>query len=109
MFKKILSHRGRDRPRIIQAAAASSASRRSPYIDGGPGRLHVTYAARTCESGPPPSKQRYLNISSIISPPSHGGGRRPPGYGFLDENAHFAEVLAECSSAGYGRVRRSSA
>ena len=98
MFKKILiANRGEIALRIIQAcrelgiqtvAVCSTADRDS---------LHVTYADEDVCIGPPPSKGSYLNISAILSAAEiTGADAIHPGYGFLAENAHFAEVLQEC-------------
>jgi acetyl-CoA carboxylase biotin carboxylase subunit len=104
MFKKILiANRGEIALRIIQAcrelgiptvAVCSTADRDS---------LHVTYADEDVCIGPPPSAASYLNISSIISAAEiTGADAVHPGYGFLAENAHFAEVLRECRLAWIG-------
>jgi acetyl-CoA carboxylase biotin carboxylase subunit len=104
MFKKILiANRGEIALRIIQAcrelgiptvAVCSTADRDS---------LHVTYADEDVCIGPPPSAASYLNISSIISAAEiTGADAIHPGYGFLAENAHFAEVLDECKLAWIG-------
>jgi len=66
--------------------------------------LHVTYADEDVCIGPPQSKESYLNISRIISAAEiTGADAIHPGYGFLAENAHFAEVLNECKLAWIGR------
>src|SRR5262249_33125891 len=53
--------------------------------------------------GPPPSTASYLNISSLISAAEiTGADAIHPGYGFLAENAHFAEVVQECRLAWIG-------
>jgi acetyl-CoA carboxylase, biotin carboxylase subunit len=104
MFRKILiANRGEIALRIIQAcrelgiqtvAVCSTADRDS---------LHVTYADEDICIGPPPSKGSYLNISSIIAAAEiTGADAIHPGYGFLAENAHFAEVLEECRIAWIG-------
>ncbi len=104
MFKKILiANRGEIALRVIQAcrelgiptvAVCSTADRES---------LHVTYADEDVCIGPPPSSQSYLDIGSILSAAEiTGADAVHPGYGFLAENAHFAEVLGECKLAWIG-------
>ena len=67
------------------------------------GSLHVTYADEDVCIGPPPSTDSYLNLSSVIAAAEITGAEAVhPGYGFLAENAHFAEVLAECRLAWIG-------
>ncbi|MGN6183086.1 MAG: acetyl-CoA carboxylase biotin carboxylase subunit, partial [Thermoanaerobaculia bacterium] len=58
---------------------------------------HVRYADDDVCIGPPASKQSYLSISSIIAAAEiTGADAIHPGYGFLSENAHFAEIVSEC-------------
>jgi acetyl-CoA carboxylase biotin carboxylase subunit len=57
----------------------------------------VAYADEAVCIGPPPSAESYLNVTSIISAAEiTGADAVHPGYGFLAENAAFAEVLEEC-------------
>src|SRR4029078_8125248 len=59
--------------------------------------LHVRYADEDVCIGPAGSRQSYLSISSIIVPAEiTGADAIHPGYGFLAENAHFAEIAGEC-------------
>jgi acetyl-CoA carboxylase biotin carboxylase subunit len=65
--------------------------------------LHVTYADEEVCIGPPPSRQSYLDVSAIVSAAEiTGADAVHPGYGFLAENAHFAEVLRECQLGWIG-------
>ena len=65
--------------------------------------LHVRYADDDVCIGPATSRQSYLNISSIIAAAEiTGADAIHPGYGFLAENDHFAEVLRECRLAFIG-------
>ena len=98
MFKKILiANRGEIALRIIQACKELGIQTVAVYSTADRDSLHVTYADEDVCIGPPPSKQSYLNISSIISAAEiTGADAVHPGYGFLAENAHIAEVLDEC-------------
>ncbi len=104
MFKKILiANRGEIALRIIQACRELGIQTVAVYSTADRDSLHVTYADQDICIGPPPSGQSYLNISSIISAAEiTGADAIHPGYGFLAENAHFAEVLAECKIGWIG-------
>jgi acetyl-CoA carboxylase, biotin carboxylase subunit len=58
--------------------------------------MHVRLADESVCIGPPPARDSYLNIPRC-SPPARSPAPTPciPGYGFLSENARFAEILAE--------------
>src|SRR5262245_49184767 len=104
MFKKILiANRGEIALRIIQACRELGIQTVAVYSTADRDSLHVTYADEDVCIGPPPSSVSYLNISSIISAAEiTGADAVHPGYGFLAENAHFAEVLEECKLAWIG-------
>jgi acetyl-CoA carboxylase biotin carboxylase subunit len=95
MFKKILiANRGEIALRIIQACRELGICTVAVYSTADRDSLHVTYADEDVCIGPPPSRLSYLNISSIISAAEiTGADAVHPGYGFLAENAHFAQVL----------------
>jgi len=58
--------------------------------------LHVKFADEDVCIGPPASRESYLNISAVLSAAEITGAEAiHPGYGFLSENAHFAEVCRE--------------
>jgi acetyl-CoA carboxylase biotin carboxylase subunit len=98
MFKKILiANRGEIALRIIQACRELGIATVAVHSTADRDSLHVTYADEDICIGPPPSKASYLNISAILSAAEiTGADAIHPGYGFLAENAHFAEVLQEC-------------
>ncbi len=104
MFKKILiANRGEIALRVIQACRELGVRTVAVYSTADRDSLHVTYADEEVCIGPPASAQSYLNISSIISAAEiTGADAVHPGYGFLAENAHFAEVLSECRVAWIG-------
>jgi acetyl-CoA carboxylase biotin carboxylase subunit len=59
--------------------------------------LHVRLADVSVCVGPPDSASSYLNVTSVMSAAQVSGAEAiHPGYGFLAENAHFAEVVGEC-------------
>jgi acetyl-CoA carboxylase, biotin carboxylase subunit len=104
MFKKILiANRGEIALRIIQACRELGIQTVAVFSTADRDSLHVTYADEDVCIGPPASSTSYLNISSIVSAAEiTGADAVHPGYGFLAENAHFAEVLKECNLAWIG-------
>ncbi len=98
MFKKILiANRGEIALRVIQACREAGVSTVAVHSTADQDSLHVTYADEEVCIGPGPSAQSYLNVSAIISAAEISGADAiHPGYGFLAENAAFAEALAEC-------------
>jgi acetyl-CoA carboxylase biotin carboxylase subunit len=104
MFKKILiANRGEIALRIIQACRELGIATVAVYSTADRDSLHVTYADEDVCIGPPSSTSSYLNISSLISAAEiTGADAVHPGYGFLAENAHFAEVVEECRMTWIG-------
>ena len=104
MFKKILiANRGEIALRIIQACRELGIKTVAVHSTADENSLHVTYADEDVCIGPPPSTDSYLNINQVIAAAEITGAEAVhPGYGFLSENAHFAEVLAECKIGWIG-------
>ncbi len=98
MFKKILiANRGEIALRVIQACRELGIPTVAVYSTADRDSLHVTYADEEVCIGPPRSSDSYLNVSALVSAAEiTGADAVHPGYGFLAENAHFAEVLKEC-------------
>lgn len=98
MFSKILiANRGEIALRIIIACKELGIKTVAVHSEADRDSLHVKYADDDVCIGPAPSRQSYLNISSIIAAAEiTGADAIHPGYGFLAENDHFAEVLQEC-------------
>jgi acetyl-CoA carboxylase biotin carboxylase subunit len=104
MFRKILiANRGEIALRVIQACRELGIPTVAVYSTADRESLHVTYADEEVCIGPPASGQSYLNVSSILSAAEiTGADAVHPGYGFLAENAQFAEVLGECKLTWIG-------
>lgn len=98
MFQRILvANRGEIALRVIRAcrdlgievvAVYSEADRGAPYLDLADDAICI---------GPPPAAESYLNISRIIAAAEVADVQAiHPGYGFLSENAHFAQICRDC-------------
>ncbi len=98
MFKKVLvANRGEIALRVISACQEMGISTVAVYSDVDRDSLHVRFADEEVCIGPARSKDSYLNIPAIISAAEiSGADALHPGYGFLAENAHFAEVCEAC-------------
>ncbi len=98
MFKKILiANRGEIALRIIRACKELGIATVSVYSEADEDSLHVRFADEVVCIGPGPSNKSYLNVPSIISAAEVTNAEAiHPGYGFLAENADFAEVCESC-------------
>jgi len=94
MFQKILiANRGEIAVRIICACKELGIRTVAVYSEADRYSLHVRFADEAVCIGPPRSADSYLNVASIISAAEITDAEAiHPGYGFLSENAHFAEV-----------------
>jgi acetyl-CoA carboxylase, biotin carboxylase subunit len=99
MFKKVLiANRGEIACRVIWACRELDIKTVAVYSEADRDALHVRFADEVVCIGPPPSAQSYLNIPQIISAAEITNvDAIHPGYGFLSENPHFAEVCRECN------------
>lgn len=104
MFSKILiANRGEIALRVIQACRELGIKTVAVHSTADEDSLHVHYADEDICIGPGPSAKSYLSIGSVIAAAEITGAEAVhPGYGFLAENAHFAEVLAECNIGWIG-------
>ncbi|HEX8408565.1 MAG TPA: acetyl-CoA carboxylase biotin carboxylase subunit [Thermoanaerobaculia bacterium] len=98
MFSKVLiANRGEIALRVIAACKEMGLKTVAVHSEADRDSLHVRYADDDVCIGPAASKQSYLSISSIIAAAEISGADAiHPGYGFLSENPHFAEIVAEC-------------
>ncbi len=104
MFKKILiANRGEIALRVISACRELGIKTVAIYSEADRDALHVRYADEDVCVGPYPSAASYLNISAIVSAAEiTEADAIHPGYGFLSENAYFAEILQDCHIAFIG-------
>lgn len=98
MFKRILiANRGEIAVRVIRACRKLGIKAIAVYSQADRDCLHVRLADDRVCIGPSPSRESYLNIVRVLSAAEVTGAEAiHPGYGFLAENAHFAEVCREC-------------
>src|SRR5436189_4510945 len=95
--KVLIANRGEIALRIILACKEMGLKTVAVHSEADRDSLHVRYADDDVCIGPAASKQSYLNISSIIAAAEiTGADAIHPGYGFLSENPHFAEIVGEC-------------
>jgi acetyl-CoA carboxylase, biotin carboxylase subunit len=99
MFKKVLiANRGEIACRVIWACRELGIKTVAVHSEADRDALHVRFSDEAVCIGPPPSAQSYLNIPQIISAAEITNvDAIHPGYGFLSENPHFAEVCRECN------------
>jgi acetyl-CoA carboxylase, biotin carboxylase subunit len=97
MFDKILiANRGEIALRINRACKEMGISTVAIHSTADADAMHVRLADESVCVGPPPSAQSYLNIPQIIAACEITGAEAiHPGYGFLSENARFAEIVGE--------------
>ncbi len=98
MFNKILvANRGEIAVRIIRACKELGIRTLAVYSEADKDALHTKFADGAICIGPPKSSDSYLNIASIISAMEVADAEAVhPGYGFLAENAEFAEACENC-------------
>jgi len=94
MFRKILiANRGEIALRILGACKELGVRTVAVYSEADRNSLHVRFADEAICIGPPRSSESYLNIPQVISAAEIANvDAIHPGYGFLSENANFAEV-----------------
>jgi acetyl-CoA carboxylase biotin carboxylase subunit len=99
MFKRVLvANRGEIALRIIRACRELDVESVAVYSEADVDSMHVQLADESVCIGPASSKESYLKIDRIIAAAEiTGADAIHPGYGFLSENARFAEI---CASAG---------
>src|SRR5437764_2877280 len=104
MFKKILiANRGEIALRVIRACRELGVQTVAVYSEADRESLHVRCSDDDVWSGAPPARGSYLNIPRIIAAAEiTGADAMHPGYGFLAENAEFADICAASKIAFIG-------
>jgi acetyl-CoA carboxylase, biotin carboxylase subunit len=99
MFERILiANRGEIALRVIRACREMGIKSVAVYSTADQDSLHVQMADEAVCIGPPAGKDSYLKIANIISAAEVADvDAIHPGYGFLSENAHFAEICKNCN------------
>ncbi|WP_298439335.1 acetyl-CoA carboxylase biotin carboxylase subunit [Geobacter sp.] len=109
MFHKVLiANRGEIALRVIRACKELGIKTVAVYSTADRESLHVKLADESVCIGPAPSLQSYLNINAIIAAAELTDAEAiHPGYGFLSENAAFAEICENCGITFIGPSSRS--
>jgi acetyl/propionyl-CoA carboxylase alpha subunit len=99
MFRTLLiANRGEIACRVIRTARRMGVATVAVYSDADKDALHVALADQAVRIGPAAPRESYLNIAAILAAAKETGAEAiHPGYGFLSENAEFAEA---CAKAG---------
>ncbi|TMA15302.1 MAG: biotin carboxylase, partial [Deltaproteobacteria bacterium] len=97
MFEKILiANRGEIACRVARAARALGVKTVAVFSDADAKALHVEACDEAVRLGPPPARESYLDGAKILAAARQTGARAiHPGYGFLSEQAEFAEACAQ--------------
>ncbi len=104
MFKKVLiANRGEIAIRIIRACRELGVKTVAVHSEADTGALHTRFADEAVCIGPAPAAQSYLNIPALISAAEvTAADAIHPGYGFLSESPHFAQVVEKCGLSFIG-------
>src|SRR3989440_12103371 len=97
MFDKILiANRGEIALRVLRACKELGIPTVAVHSTADADAMHVRLADESVCIGPPPARESYLNVPGLLAACEiTGADAVHPGYGFLSENARFAEILGE--------------
>jgi acetyl-CoA carboxylase, biotin carboxylase subunit len=104
VFKKVLiANRGEIALRVIRTCREMGMRSVAVHSTADADALHVRFADEKVCIGPPQARASYLNVAALISAAEvTGADAVHPGYGFLSENAEFAEVVEKCGLTWIG-------
>src|SRR5690349_22061595 len=104
MFRKVLiANRGEIALRVIRACRELGIGTVAVYSEADRDSLHVRFADEDVCIGPPAARESYLNVPRILAAAEITGAEAiHPGYGFLAENAEFAEICERSNLAFIG-------
>src|SRR5260370_32382553 len=96
MRRLLVANRGEIAVRIIQTCKRLDIRAIAVYSDADAQALHVAEADEAYRIGPSPASESYLNIEAILGVARRAGAQAiHPGYGFLAENADFAQAVVD--------------
>ena len=101
--KVLIANRGEIACRVIRACRELDLRTVAVHSDADAAALHVRLADEAVAIGPPPARESYLRAEKIVDAiKKTGADAVHPGYGFLSENADFAEAVAAAGATFIG-------